>query len=34
MARFCVRTGLSPDDYKKLTWVQYQAFAEELNANG
>lgn len=34
MAMFCIRTGLTPDVYKKLTWLEYVAFAEELSNDG
>jgi hypothetical protein len=30
MARFVLATGLSPSDYKKLTPIEYEAFASEV----
>lgn len=32
MAQFCMATGLSPDQYRKLTRAEYLAFIEVLAA--
>jgi hypothetical protein len=32
MAAFCLRTGISPSEYKKLTLGEYQAFIEQIES--
>lgn len=33
-ARYCLRLGISPSEFKQLTYGEVLAFAEEINANG
>jgi len=34
MANFCLATGLAPTEYRKLTWVEYLSFIDQIERAG